>query len=199
MGFFFVLKSIAFGGALAADAFSVALANGFNEPKMRRARILGIAGMFALFQGIMPMIGWGCVTLIKDLFVGFEKWIPWIALVLLCFIGGKMLVEGILNCRKKEDTAEAEAPKSGFWALVVQGIATSIDALSVGFDIEQYVWYEALCSSLIIAAVTFGICVAGVVIGKKFGTRLAEKASIVGGAILVVIGVWIFIKGVFFC
>ena len=195
MGFLFVLKSIAFGATLAVDAFSVSLANGFNEPRMRRMRIIGIAGMFAFFQGLMPMIGWGCVNLIKDLFVGFEKWIPWIALILLSFIGGKMLIEGIVTCCKKESVAEADAPKSGFWALVVQGIATSIDALSVGFDIEQYAWNEALCSSLIIAAVTFGICAAGVVIGKKCGTHLAQKASIVGGAILIAIGIEIFVSG----
>ncbi|MGN1234465.1 MAG: manganese efflux pump MntP family protein [Christensenellaceae bacterium] len=189
----FFLNSILLGVGLAMDAFSVSLANGLNEPKMKRGRAALIAGTFAFFQFLMPMIGWICVHTVVEQFEAFEAFIPWIALALLGYIGGKMLVEGIRTI--KAGGEEAERPKTGAWALIVQGIATSIDALSVGFTIADYVFAEALVASLIIAIVTFGICVAGVAIGKRFGTRLAGKATVLGGVILLFIGLEIFITG----
>lgn len=194
MDFVFVGKSVAFGVALAMDAFSVSAANGLHEPCMRRRKMLGIAGMFAFFQALMPMIGWLCVHTVAQAFTSFNKLIPWIALVLLSFIGGKMLVEGILQMKRGETCEEREI-KAGFGALVVQGVATSIDALSVGFDIASYDWLMALTAALIIAVVTFFICWGGVLIGKKFGTRLESRASIFGGVILILIGLEIFISG----
>ena len=187
-----ILLSLGEGASLAMDAFSVSLANGLNEPRLKKRRIFQIAGIFAAFQFLMPMIGWVCVSTLADKFEVVSKFIPWIALGLLGFIGGKMLYEGIKN-----EDSEEEKPAVGFWALIVQGIATSIDALSVGFTISEYSFLHALVSCLIIGAITFAICAAGVVIGKKFGMSLAGKASIFGGAILIVIGIWIFVKGVF--
>ncbi|MBQ9773043.1 MAG: manganese efflux pump [Clostridia bacterium] len=195
MDFLFVLKSVAFGAALAMDAFSVSMANGLNEPSMKRRKILGIAAMFAFFQALMPMIGWICVHTVAEAFSAFNEMIPWIALVLLSFIGGKMLIEGIRSVRSGSEEESETVIKSGFWALVMQGIATSIDALSVGFDIAGYDWLMALICALIIAAVTFFICWVGVLIGRTFGTRLSGKASIFGGVILIAIGLEIFISG----
>lgn len=191
--FVFFFNSILLGVGLAMDAFSVSLANGLNEPKMRRRKMCGIAGVFALFQALMPMLGWICVHTIVQYFKSFEKLIPWIALGLLLFIGGKMLIEGIKN-----KDGEEEAVGVGLGALLVQGVATSIDALSVGFTISDYGFAMALVCSLIIAAVTFVICTAGLFVGRKFGTKLANKTSILGGAILVFIGLEIWVTGVFF-
>lgn len=188
----FFVNSVLLGVGLAMDAFSVSLANGLNEPKMKNGKMGGIAGVFALFQALMPMIGWVCVHTVVQFFQAFEKLIPWIALILLAFIGGKMLIEGIRN--KEEDE---EKPEVGLAALLVQGVATSIDALSVGFTISGYGLVMAIVCALIIAVVTFIICMAGLVIGKKFGTKLANKASILGGVILIAIGLEIFITGVF--
>ena len=190
-GFVFFMNSILLGGGLAMDAFSVSLANGLNEPKMKKGRMCAIAGLFSFFQFIMPMIGWFCVCSIARYFLFFDKYIPWIALVLLCFIGGKMLHEGLEN---KE--AEAEKSATHFSALLVQGIATSIDALSVGFTIAEYNFIEALIACLLIAATTFLICFCGLYIGKRAGTKLAGKASILGGVILIFIGIEIFISGI---
>ena len=159
---------------------------------MRKGKLLAIAGVFAFFQALMPITGWICVHTIVRYFRSFERWIPWIALILLLFIGGKMLIEGIRN-----RDADAEKPGVGLSALLLQGVATSIDALSVGFTIAEYGFPMALVCALIIAAVTFGICVAGLLIGKRFGTRLAGKASILGGIILIAIGIEIFVTGVF--
>lgn len=176
------------------DAFSVSLANGLSEPQMCRRKLFSIAGVFAVFQGLMPLVGWVCVHTVVQYFKAFEKFIPWIALALLLYIGGKMLYEGI-----KSKNEEVSTPKSlGFSALLVQGVATSIDALSVGFTISDYNFLMALISALIIAVVTFIICVSGVIIGKKFGTKLAGKASVFGGVTLILIGIEIFVTGIFF-
>ena len=188
-----ILSSIAFGVALAMDAFSVSIANGLNEPCMRKRKMLTIAGIFAIFQGIMPLIGWLLIKVAEHYFSWFEQLIPWIALILLGIIGGKMIYEGI--------TSDSDCPCSqqglGFGALIVQGIATSIDALSAGVDMESYNLYEALASVSIIAAITFAICLGGIVIGRKGGSFMAGKAGILGGAILVFIGLEIFISSFF--
>lgn len=189
--FLFFFNSALLGAGLAMDAFSVSLANGLAEPDMKRGKRLLVSGTFAFFQFAMPMIGWLCVKFAAEKFRLFEKAIPYIALVLLLFIGGKMLFEGIKN-RNGEEPASSVT----LWQLFVQGIATSIDALSVGFAFAEYDVRHALVASAIIAAVTLVICLAGLFIGKKFGTKLAGKAEIAGGAILIIIGIEIFIKGI---
>lgn len=188
----FFFNSVLLGVGLAMDAFSVSLANGLGEPNMRRGRMCSIAGVFAFFQALMPMIGWICVHTIVEYFKSFESWIPWIALALLGFIGGKMLLEGLRPSEDAEEKTEV-----GLTALLVQGVATSIDALSVGFTIAEYGLLMALVCALIIAAVTFAICMGGLAIGKKAGTKLSGKAAVLGGVILIAIGLEIFITGVF--
>ena len=192
LGFTFFFNSILLGIGLAMDAFSVSLANGLNEPKMKQGKMLGVAGIFATFQFAMPMIGWICVSTIAQHFKAFEKFIPWIALILLSYIGGKMLYESI---KQKEEEEETNAV--GLTALLVQGVATSIDALSVGFTIADYNIFMALLACLLIGIVTFFICFSGIIIGKKAGTALAGKAGILGGTILIFIGLEIFITSFF--
>lgn len=191
-GFKFFFNSILLGVGLAMDAFSVSMANGLNEPKMKKAKMCGVAGVFAGFQALMPIIGWICVHTIVSYFIAFERLIPWIALILLAYIGGKMLIEGMTG-----KNIEEEKQGVGIAALLIQGVATSIDALSVGFAIAEYYWLKALVCALIIAAITFAICMIGLVIGKKFGTRLSNKAQIFGGIILIIIGIEILITGIF--
>ena len=213
----FFVNSILFGIGLAMDAFSVSMANGLNEPEMDRRKELLIAGAFGVFQTLMPLIGWVLVHTAMNTFQQIQKFIPWIALILLCWIGGKMIAEGVQS-HKEEQTesaaldgtpggntaaagnpaapaAEAAKPaaKLGLWALFVQAVATSIDALSVGFTIAEYDFSHALVETVIIGVVTFIISYAGIRIGKKFGTRLSGKASILGGVILILIGVEIFV------
>ena len=180
--FVFFLNSVLLGVGLAMDAFSVSMANGLHDPKMNKGTMCKIAGTFGIFQAAMPMIGWVCVHTIVELFASFELFIPWIALALLGYIGG-------------EEAEEAAQLSAG--ALFMQGVATSIDALSVGFTISEYGWLMALTAAIIIAVVTFFICMAGLRIGKKFGTQLSGKANILGGVILIGIGLEIFITGVF--
>ncbi len=192
LDFVFFFNSLLLGVGLAMDAFSVSLANGLNEPGMRKGKMCAVAGAFGVFQGLMPLIGWICVSTVAKYFNFFEKLIPWISLVLLAFIGGKMIYES-LTCRPEEG---CEIKKLGFVGLIVQGIATSIDALSVGFTIADYDLPAAALAALIIAAVTFLICFVGLEIGKRAGTRLAGKAGLLGGIILIIIGLEIFITGI---
>lgn len=180
------------GIGLAMDAFSVSLANGLNDPKMSKGKMCQIAGVFAFFQALMPMTGWLCVHTIVQKFKVFEKFIPWIALGLLGYIGINLLIEGIKGEEDIDATSKLTLP-----VLILQGIATSIDALSVGFTISEYGLTMALICALLIALVTFIICMGGVILGKKFGTKFSGKASIFGGLILIIIGLEIFIKGVF--
>ncbi len=190
----FFITNIGLGIGLAMDAFSVSLANGLNEPCMKQRKIFGVAGMFAFFQALMPLIGWICIHTVAQYFEWFEKLIPYIALVLLSYIGGKM----IFDCIKCKGEEECSPSKVTFKTLVVQGIATSIDALSVGFTIAHYDLPAALLAAALIAVITLIICYAGVLIGKVAGTALAGKAGYLGGTILILIGLEIFITGVFF-
>ena len=191
----FFVNSVLLGVGLAMDAFSVSIANALSESSMKKSRMCFIAGVYAFFQFAMPMIGWICVHTIVEYFSKFEVLIPWIALALLLWIGGKMIWEAVHG---EEDEAAEVAAKLTFSTLMIQGVATSIDALSVGFTIAEYGLLMALVASLIIAAVTFAICMTGLLIGKKAGDKLGAKATLAGGLILVGIGIEIFVKGIFF-
>ncbi len=190
MGLKFFLTSCGLGITLAMDAFSASIANGIKEPTIKVKKALLIAVIFALFQALMPLIGWICVHTIVEKFEIFTKFIPWIALILLSFLGIKMIIE----CYKKDD--DEKDYKIGFLALIVQGIATSIDALSVGFAIPEYNFTQALLCVSIIAILTFIICFIGVIIGKKFGNIFSNKAELIGGIILIIIGLEIFLSNI---
>ena len=192
MDFMFFFNSVLLGCGLAMDAFSVSIANGLAAPCMCRRRMLTIAGVFALFQGVMPLLGWFFVHSFIELFSSLEGLIPWISLALLSLIGGKMLADGC-----KPDEEDCTCATLGIGALLVQGVATSIDALSVGFTIAERTILPATVSALIIAAVTFPICFAGVYLGKHFGNRFSHKAEIFGGVLLILIGIEIFLTGLF--
>ena len=204
--FIFFANSILLGVGLAMDAFSVSIVNALAEPNMRRRRQCAIAGVYALFQFAMPIIGWLCVRTIAQAFAAFQKFIPWIALALLLYIGIKMIWESVSSkseecsaCQKKScfgcESNRLSPPTAA--VLLLQGVATSIDALSVGFTIAEYGAAMALAACLIIAAVTFAICMAGLLIGKAAGKKLCGRAQILGGCILIFIGIEIFVRGVF--
>ena len=182
----FFINAALLGVGLAMDAFSVSVANGLRETDMPGRKALLSSAVFGGFQTAMPLIGWVCVHTLFEAFESFRGFIPWIALALLLFIGGKMIFDGIRGTAKS----------AGAGTLLVQGIATSIDALSVGLTIAELSFGWALVEALVIGAITFGVCVAGVYIGRKAGSVISDKASVFGGAILVIIGLEIFIKGI---
>ena len=187
------LNSVFLGFGLALDAFSVSVADAMANPGMKSLKKILIALTFAIFQTLMPLIGWICVKTVADCFVLFQKAVPYIALALLLYIGGKMIIESRRG--GEEESVEADLT---FHTLIIQGIATSIDALSVGFAIADYSPLEAIVSTLLIGATTFIICIFGLELGKKVGKAFSNKATLFGGCVLVAIGIEIFIKGVFF-
>ena len=191
--FFFFLNSALLGVGLAMDAFSVSLANGLNEPNMSPSRTAKIAGVYAFFQFAMPLIGWLCVRTVVSFFSFFEDCIPWIALILLSYIGIKMIVQAL-----SRSNSDLPPSKLGLKILIIQGIATSIDALSVGFTISKYGALMAVVCALIIAVVTFIMCSVALRIGKRAGKSLSGNAEIIGGIVLLIVGIEIFVKGMFF-
>ena len=185
-----IINGAALGVGLAMDAFSVSMVNGLREPKLAPGKILRIAGVFGAFQTAMPLIGYIMVRTLIQAFTALEPAIPWIGFALLMYLGGKMILEGIRKKGKNEEEEEnKEEEKIGTGGLIVQGIATSIDALSAGLTMAESGAGEAVIEAAVIGIVTFGICIAGVSIGRKAGDRLAEKASVFGGVVLVLIGI----------
>lgn len=147
-----------------------------------------IAGTFGFFQFLMPLLGWICVHWVVDLFQSLLPYIPWISLVLLFALGLMMIRDGLSG------EEEEVCPETSFQCLLLQGLATSMDALSVGFAIASFGAREAVASSAIIGVVTFLICLAGIVLGRHFGMKLADKATVAGGFILMGIGLEIFLS-----
>jgi putative Mn2+ efflux pump MntP len=196
-----ILSGLALGVGLAMDASAVSMANGLNDNKMRLKKIFLIAGMFGLFQGLMPLLGYILGHTLYEALDFIEKYhiIPIIALVILFIIGSHMIVEGINEIieRKKGEDSESNPTSLTLKLLIIQAIATSIDALSVGIVISDYSVANAIVTSIIIALVTFMICIPSVYIGKRVGLKLGPYAQILGGSILVIIGFIIFFTGIF--
>ena len=171
----FFINSVFLGFGLAMDAFTVSLVNGMNFPDSGFSHANRTAGTFAAFQAVMPMTGWLLAHTLLRCFSVLGKVIPWISAGLLAFIGVKMISERNREVRKES---------LGGTELFVEGIATSIDALSAGLALSSYGAAAAATSSLIIAAVTYVICLGGVHFGKRCGLCLAGKAAVLGGSIL---------------
>lgn len=198
--------------ALSMDAFAVGMTNGMTEPKMKIGRVLLIAAFYGVFQCLMPLIGYWTSNVFSDL---IGKIAPWVSFVLLGFIGGKMIFDGVKEFveRKKEPVRVAEAEialseekervvdkKLDVKTLTLQAFATSIDALAVGVSFLALATQGTLClnvwwDSAIIGAITFMLSIGAVYIGKAIGDKLADKATIVGGGVLVAIGLKILIEG----
>ena len=186
-----ILTAIGLGIGLAMDACAVATTDGLSEPKMKWRKILLISGMFGLFQGMMPTLGYLAVTVFSLILgEGFAKiftyFVPYLALIILSYLGIKLIIDSIKN---KDEEKKSSIT---FAVIIVQAVATSIDALSVGVVLSDLIIFEALMSFLIIGFLTFGICVLAVNVGKKFGTLFSSKAGIIGGSILILIGFEIF-------
>lgn len=195
--FIWIITAIGLGAGLAMDACAVSMSNGLAEPNMKLKKTFLIAGMFGLFQILMPVIGYLIITVLSSsLGQNFSRifgyLVPWIALILLLFLGIKTIIDGIKEGKVKDDEENKKSKNITIGYLLLQAVATSIDALSVGIIYGNVAPLEAYITFAIVGVVTFGICVAAVFIGKKFGTLFANKANIAGGIILIAIGLEIF-------
>ena len=182
---------------LAMDAFAVSIGNGLSMKKQNPKAALAIAFSFGLFQALMPTLGYFLGSAFEDIIRQFDHYI---ALVFLGFIGGNMIFDGIkdLIVDKKGKAEELSEFKLTFGKLLIQAVATSIDALIVGVSFAALPDVNIWTAVLLIGAVTFAISLLGVFSGKKFGQLLGSKAEIFGGIILVGIGLKVFIEHIFF-
>ena len=181
--------------SLAMDCFAISCVVGMLQPELARKYVLRFSLAFGVFQGGMPLLGWLFVHLLVERFTVLEKFTPWVALGLLLYIGIGMIIDAVKNKDGEEDEG---AQSFGIGKLLVMGVATSIDALSVGVTIAELPWQMALVEAVVIGIVTWAICLLGIRLGAAFGTKFKKQAGMIGGIILIGIGLEIFIKGVFF-
>ena len=182
---------------LSMDAFAVSIGNGLSMKKQNPKAAFAIAFSFGLFQALMPTLGYFLGSAFEDIIRQFDHFI---ALIFLGFIGGKMIFDGIkeLIADKKGEAEEIQEFHLSFGKLLIQAIATSIDALIVGVSFAALPDVNIWTAVLLIGVTTFAISIIGVFSGKKFGQLLGSKAEIFGGIILVGIGLKVFIEHVFF-
>ena len=208
-----ISQGLLLGLGLTMDACAVSMSNGLQEPSMKKKKMILIALTYALFQALMPLIGYFCGNILYNNFSFIENYhiIPILSLVLLLLIGGKMIIEGIKEMKEtknydidlalkesKEIDATKKIKRLIVSVILLQGIATSIDALSTGLTFADFNILEAFIEVSLIATVTFILSFIALFIGKKFGDKLGNKAIIFGGIILIVIGIEIFVTGIWF-
>jgi putative Mn2+ efflux pump MntP len=197
-----ILDIILIGVGLSMDAVAVSVSNGIADHKMRWGKVLLISGAFGLFQGIMPFLG----CLLGSLFARFIEIIaPYLAFVLLGFIGGKMMFEAIRDIRhpelKKSEDESKNHTNLTIGVLFVQAVATSIDAFAVGVNMACYESAGTLAmpvwlACVVIACITFLLCTIAVLVGKKTGDVFSDKATLAGGIILVIIAIKMLVEGI---
>lgn len=191
-----VWEVILIGFALAMDAVAVGMTDGMLEPEMRPAKMFAIAGAFGFFQFFMPVLGYGFGAAFAEI-VG--KIAPYLSFALLGLIGGKMIIDGVRELRHGGEE-KRERERLGAGKILLQAVATSIDALAVGVTLlaaetSRGLPFHAVFCAVVIGAVTLLLCVAAVFLGRKIGNKLSDKAELVGGAILIAIGIRLLIAG----
>ena len=184
-----LLEIFLVGVGLSMDAFAVAICKGLAMPRVNRKQTLLIGLYFGVFQAVMPLTGW----LLGSQFARrVTKMAPWIAFVLLAWIGGSMIRESL---SKKEEEEKAEPAERRHRELLMLAIATSIDALAVGVSFSMVeLTVPIYAAAILIGCTTFAISVAGVFVGNLFGARYKNRAEFVGGAILILIGLKILLE-----
>jgi len=187
----FTLFLIALG--LSMDAFAVSVSNGLYYKNFTKTQAILSSFMFGIFQGIMPTIGYFAGSLF---FNAISKIDHWIALILLGYIGINMIIDAIKDIKSKNTETNSASCNYNIKTLLLQAVATSIDALAVGISFAA-LKISIITAATFICAITFSCCIIGSIIGKKFGHLLQEKAKIFGGIILVIIGLKIFIEHTF--
>ena len=182
--FILTLSVVLIGLALSADAFAVSVANGITRREARLKGALTAGFFFGLFQAIMPFLGWAVGGRFAALITTYDHWV---VLALLAFVGGKMLFEAIKS--RKEPLSGSAA--LGLKFLLAASLATSIDALAVGVSLalESHRGLDILLDCAVIGVITFAVCFAGFLLGKRVGAKYKTAAEIVGGLVLIGIGV----------
>lgn len=173
---------------LSMDAFAISVSNGMCYADYRKSEALQSACIFGLFQAVMPLIGYFGGRYFENTIKQYDHWI---ALLLLGYIGGNMLAEAIRD--RKDSVSCSEREKYGTKAMLLQGVATSIDALAVGVGFVA-MQVDIIPAAAMIGVVTAVCCTVGGGLGRKFGALLQHRAKLAGGLILIGIGLKIFFE-----
>ena len=182
------MELVLIGVGLSMDAFAVALCKGLSMRRINYAHAAVIALFFAVFQAVMPLIGWVLGTQFARYITSVDHWI---AFALLGYIGGKMIWDAL---HEAPETAPcAGEGRLDLKELLMLAVATSIDALAVGITFA-FLQVSILPAVATIGLITFALSFAGVVVGNHFGTRFQKKAEIAGGVVLVLIGLKILLE-----
>ncbi|AUJ81230.1 manganese efflux pump MntP [Enterobacter cancerogenus] len=170
---------LAFG--MSMDAFAVSISKGatLHKPKFSEALRTGL--IFGAIEAVTPLIGWGLGMLASQFVL---EWSHWIAFVLLVFLGGRMVIEGVRG--NSDDDAEPQH-RHGFWLLVTTAIATSLDAMAVGVGLA-FLQVNIIATALAIGCATLIMSTLGMMVGRFIGPLLGKRAEILGGIVLIGIG-----------
>ena len=179
-----IIEIVLIGLSLAMDAFAVSICKGLSMKKMNWKSAIIISLYFGIFQAFMPVVGYFLGSTFESYVTNIDHWI---AFILLSLIGGNMIKESFDSEDKKKND------KIDFKTMIVLAIATSIDALAIGIT---FAFFEVnlLLSISIIGIITFLLSIIGVKIGNKFGDKYQNKAELVGGLILVLLGIKILLE-----
>lgn len=185
-----IINSFILGLGLAMDAFSICVANTMDDKYNNNVKTVIMPLIFGFFQFLMPLIGYLFVNVLSDNISIINNCIHIISFLVLSYIGIKMIYKSIVD--KKKDIKDTQ-DNSSFKLILIQGVITSIDALSAGFAFSSYNIQSTIIASVVIGIVTFIMCVIGANIGRKVGTILTDNAKIYGGIILILIGLRIYL------
>lgn len=172
---------LAFG--MSMDAFAASIGKGatLHKPKFSEALRTGL--IFGAVETLTPLIGWGMGMLASQFVL---EWNHWVAFILLVFLGGRMMLEGI----RGGDEEEEPLRRHGFWLLVTTAIATSLDAMAVGVGLA-FLQVNIIATALAIGCATLIMSTLGMMVGRFIGPVLGKRAEILGGVVLIGIGVQI--------
>ena len=187
MGF---LELALIGVGLSMDAFAVSICNGLSMRKVDKKYMLVLAAFFGGFQALMPTLGWFLGSQFQTYITAIDHWI---AFILLTLIGGKMILDVIKEKGENEEVCPDDSVRIDLKEFFLLAVATSIDALAVGITFA-FLQVKLASSVTIIGCITFCFTIAGVLIGNVFGTKFKDKATILGGVILIAIGVKILLE-----
>ena len=185
-----LLELALIGVGLSMDAFAVSICKGLSMRKVDKKYMLVLAAFFGGFQALMPTLGWLLGSQFQSYITAIDHWI---AFILLALIGGKMILDVIKEKGENEEVCPDDSVRIDLREFFLLAVATSIDALAVGITFA-FLQVKLASSVTIIGCITFCFTIAGVLIGNVFGTKFKDKATILGGIILIGIGVKILLE-----
>ena len=194
MDLMFIITVVLLGVGLSMDAFSTSVVNVVSFPESKGTKAVRCASMYMLFQFVFFMLGWAIIHAVATRFKILYYFMPWLALLFLLRSAWSLIVDGVISL----DEDKVQDAELDFKEVTIQGIMSSLDALSMGFVTAYFSFKAALVAGIIVGAITFFISIYGFCAGEKLGVRVTGKTAIIGGLILAAIGIKIVVEFIFF-